>query len=124
MTDPATAEWREAMGASTSAQLRQTQQALAASQADLTRAEREVEGVREELTRQAETAEDLRATLAMRDGQLRESRALANEFRSQAAHWLTKTRETARDLARAEHRLELLTEAHANCPKPDFGGER
>jgi ketosteroid isomerase-like protein len=56
MTDPATAEWREAMGASTSAQLRQTQQALAASQADLTRAEREVEGVREELTRQAETA--------------------------------------------------------------------
>jgi hypothetical protein len=36
MSDPATAEWREAMGASTSAKLRQTQQDLAASQADLT----------------------------------------------------------------------------------------
>jgi septal ring factor EnvC (AmiA/AmiB activator) len=114
MTDPATAEWREAMGASTSAQLRQTQQALAASQADLTRAEREVEGVREELTRQAETAEDLRATLAMRDGQLRESRALAKEFCSQAAHWLTKTRETARDLAHAQfHHAQFH---HAHCP--------
>jgi len=40
-TDPAVADWDLAMG-STSAQLRQTQQALAASQADLTRVELEL----------------------------------------------------------------------------------
>jgi hypothetical protein len=56
MTDPATAEWREAMGASTSAQLRQTQQALAASQADLTR----VEGERDRATGLLEYALHLR----------------------------------------------------------------
>jgi hypothetical protein len=37
MSDPATAEWREAMGASTSARLRQTQHDLAASQARFAR---------------------------------------------------------------------------------------
>jgi hypothetical protein len=36
--DPSTVSWRETVGLSTSAQLRQTQRALAASQADLTRA--------------------------------------------------------------------------------------
>jgi len=39
--DPATQEWRQTLGESTSAQLRRTQQALAASQADLTRVEAE-----------------------------------------------------------------------------------
>jgi hypothetical protein len=39
--DPSTETWRAALGQSTSAQLRQTQAALAASQADLTRVEAE-----------------------------------------------------------------------------------
>lgn len=95
--DPSTETWRETVGLSTSAQLRQTQReaaeltelllqarqeiirthrSLAASQQDLTSVEAERDGVREELTRQANTNEDLRATLAMRDRQLREAETL------------------------------------------------
>jgi outer membrane protein TolC len=42
VSDPSTETWRAAVGQSTSAQLRQTQAALAASQADLTRVEAEL----------------------------------------------------------------------------------
>jgi hypothetical protein len=41
VSDPSTETWRAALGQSTSAQLRQTQAALAASQEDLTRVEAE-----------------------------------------------------------------------------------
>jgi hypothetical protein len=41
VSDPSTETWRATLGASTSAQLRQTQAALAASQADLSRVEAE-----------------------------------------------------------------------------------
>lgn len=85
--DPSTETWRETVGLSTSAQLRQTQRDLAASQQDLSHVERQLrdaeddlnsvaaerDGVREELARQAATNEDLRATLAIRDRQLREA---------------------------------------------------
>jgi uncharacterized protein (DUF3084 family) len=99
---------------STSAQLRATQGALAASQADLTRAlaERdrfikaadelhgswldlkadiarlklERDGVREELTRQAASNEDLTATLAMRTGQLRTARQERDEALHELEH--------------------------------------
>jgi septal ring factor EnvC (AmiA/AmiB activator) len=67
---------------STSARLRQVQAALAASQQDLTRVERERDGVREELARQAAECEDLRATLAMRTGQLTYARTELEQLRA------------------------------------------
>jgi chromosome segregation ATPase len=101
------AEARAEMSAS--AHLRQTQQGLAASQADLSRVERDLsitrdalgeyaalyesatsetarvererDGVRAELARQAAENEDLAATLAMRTAQLGGSRAEREELR-------------------------------------------
>jgi cell division protein FtsB len=88
VTDPSVGTWRAALGQSTSAQLRQTQRDLAASQADLT-------------AMQAE-----RDALAVLNAKLK---AEATEMRGQAEHWLTKLRETAYDLAKANHRNRILT---------------
>ncbi len=91
MADPSTTEWRAALAhstvtnswdtASTAAQLREAQAALAASQADLTAMQQRYE----------------------------EARAEAREMRAQADHWLTKLRETAAELAAARHRNRILT---------------
>lgn len=83
MTDP-TDTWRATFagsGQSTSAQLRQAQAALAASQADLT------------------------AMQQQRD----EARAEAREMRKQAEHWLTRLRDTARELVTVRQQNRRLT---------------
>ena len=77
MTNP-TDTWRAtfaASGISTSERLSQTQEALAASQADLTAMQARYE----------------------------EASAEAADWRKQADHWLTKLRDTARDLAAANY---------------------
>jgi outer membrane protein TolC len=84
VSDPSTETWRAALGQSTSAQLRQTQAALAASQADLTRVERERNDLAGELhiLKNSESAA-LAAVEAERD-----ALALLNaELKAEAAHW-------------------------------------
>jgi septal ring factor EnvC (AmiA/AmiB activator) len=65
-SDPAVDQWRAALGQSTSAQLRETQAALAASQADLTSAR--------------ESNEELRAELEIAERERDGARAAAEEF--------------------------------------------
>src|SRR3954464_14167304 len=110
MTDPATAEWREAMGASHSAQLRQTQHDLAASQADLTRVERELhdalrraadlEQVREELAQRKFRNEGDLADIQDLTRERDDARAEAKEWRAQAELYLTQRDDALHDLAR------------------------
>lgn len=68
--------------------LARTQAALAASQADLSRLERERDGVRQALTWQAAKAEDLRGTLAMRTGQLAAARIEIDHLKAELRHAL------------------------------------
>ena len=102
MSDPSTEIWRATLGQSTSAQLRrrtaevceltavllETRQALAASQADLTRMESE------------------RDALAVLNAELK---AEAVHWRESAVRHLTALDETARALAAAHHRNRILT---------------
>jgi chromosome segregation ATPase len=121
MSDPATAEWREALSKSTSAQLRQTQQALAASQADLTRVERELhdalrraadlEQVREELAQRKFRNEGDLADIQDLTSERDDARAEAKEFRGQAELYLRQRDEALHDLARARfHHAHCTTE--------------
>jgi chromosome segregation ATPase len=61
VTEPAITEWRAAIGQSTSAQLRDTQAALFASQADLTRAKDELAEATQLNTELRAEADELRA---------------------------------------------------------------
>jgi hypothetical protein len=88
VADPSTETWRAALGQSTSAQLRQTQAALHASQQDLT------------------------AMQARHDAWA----VLNAELKAEATHWraiawrhLARLDETARALATANHRNRILT---------------
>jgi hypothetical protein len=64
VSDPSVETWRAALGQSTSAQLRQTQRDLAASQADLTAAEAENADWRATAERYLEAQEQLARELA------------------------------------------------------------
>jgi head-tail adaptor len=65
--DPATETWRETVRLSTSAQLRQTQAALAASQEDLTRAHDVIIQLNDMLTTARRELAKLHETCAWRD---------------------------------------------------------
>jgi uncharacterized coiled-coil DUF342 family protein len=105
MSDPATAEWREAMGASTSARLRQTQHDLAASQADLTRVTAERDQFCSNYLRDAARVDQLDSDLVDMELDRDEARAEAKEWRAQAALYLAQRDNALHDLARAHYEL-------------------
>lgn len=67
---------------------------MSTSGGDLTRVERERDGVREELARMAAENEDLRATLAMRTGQLLSARTEIDHLRAELHEALTPPTES------------------------------
>jgi hypothetical protein len=86
LADP-TEAWRAALGQSTSAQLRQTQRDLAASQADLTRVQTKLDA------------------LTVLNAELK---AEAANWREVAERYIARTDEQARALAAANHRNRIL----------------
>lgn len=87
MSDPSTDTWHETMGLSTSAQLRQTQTALSASQADLTAMQRQRDEAREMY---AEASNEARV------------------MREAAEQYLEALTKTGADLARVRWRNRIL----------------
>jgi uncharacterized protein YPO0396 len=129
--DPATEDWRAALlgladrkGQSTSAQLRLTQQALAASQADLTHVERQL---REAEAECVSLANRLDVFVEASEWQCTELQAkhdalavLNVELKAEAAYWrataarhLANLDETARALATANHDNRILAAENA-----------
>lgn len=98
MKDPSTETWRAALGQSTSAQLRQTQAALHASQQDLT-------------AMQAE-----RDAIAVLNAELK---AEAKEWRATAEQYLSQRDDALHDLAHARFRL-TTTEARLASLRETF----
>jgi hypothetical protein len=111
--DPATVAWRAAMGQSASTELRQTQQALAASQADLTMARGMVVDldyiidafrIESGADRNASPQVGIEAVRRLR-GERDEARAEAKEWRAQAELYLTQRDDALHDLAAARFQL-------------------
>lgn len=87
MSDPATQEWQQALDASTSAQLRQTQRDLAASQADLTRAKQELADEREKRARDISAYNHVCCDLYAAEKERDEAQAaLADYLRKETTH--------------------------------------
>jgi septal ring factor EnvC (AmiA/AmiB activator) len=122
VTDP-TETWRAALGQSTSAQLRQTQRDLAASQEDLSSVEAERDRFRENYVRvaaQLDEASDCLARIEVeRDDARAERDALAvlkieltveaATWRAAAERYLTSRDKAAEALATANYQNQLLT---------------
>lgn len=107
---------RDVVGASTSEQLRQAQAALAASQQDLSRAERDLSAVlADNQDLNGERDEMVEQKLALK-AELRQALARCGELADRVFE-----RACERDLARAElatatRELEQLRTLHAHCP--------
>lgn len=109
MADPSTDTWHETMGLSTSAQLRHTQTALSASQADLTHVERQLrEAEAERLVAEARLHDALNDCDALRllwDEAANEARVM----RKAAEQYLEALAKTEADLATARYQNRRLT---------------
>jgi len=114
MSEPAVVEWRAALGQSTSAQLRETQATLAASQADLTAMQQQRDEalaaqqrigdrMTEDVTRIAEMRRDRDRIIADRD----QARAEAREWRATAEQYLSQRDNALHDLAHAKFALSM-----------------
>lgn len=98
--EPAVQWWQQAIPEFASTALRRTQEALAASQADLTRAEQQNEHLRGDFTRTRRERDDLRQQLTRAEQDLAEERE--------------KTAELAKELAAVSYRLGRAKN-HEDC---------
>lgn len=109
LTDP-TETWRAsfaASGQSTSAQLRQTQEALAASQADLTAMQAQRDEFRDNYIRDAARLDQASDDLARIEIERDDACAEAREWRAIAEQYLSQRDDALHDLAHAKFALSM-----------------